>query len=370
MSHTGSRPGRRSLRLLAPALAVAAAGALLVPSAQAATPATAAVTAATAPSRAVPAAEQRAVARLDKAAIVRKAKAAELPRNVAVQGKLAVQGPGGPTVSTAPRAAKGVTTSGLVTGKPTSLAATASGSSGSVWPYSNTSNPNRQVGKLYFDTDPGPGYTWSWCTATVVNSENRSTLLTAGHCVWNASARRWYQNLWFYPGYQYGASSLGAWSVRNISTTWNYFNYGTSADDMAAVVVNRDGSNRSIVDVTGAMGTTFNGPTNQYRWSFGYPVTDWRWPGYTADGEDARWCYGTDWYYSSGSFAGQNYLPCSMTGGASGGPWLTNVRSDWLGWVNSVNSNKGGIGAGWAQVMFGPYFGNEELQVFNTLRAA
>ena len=194
-------------------------------------------------------------------------------------------------------------------------------------------------------------------------------LLTAGHCVWDITHRRWYSNWWFYPGYQYGASSLGAWSVRLASTTWNYYNNGTSADDMAIALVNKDSAGYTIVDRLGAHGISWNQPVNQYRRSFGYPITDSRWPGYTADGEDLRYCYGTDTYYSSGSFAGELNLSCRMTGGASGGSWLTNVQSNWLGYANSVNSNKGGIGAAYAYYMFGPYFGNEEVQVYNSWKS-
>lgn len=49
-------------------------------------------------------------------------------------------------------------------------------------------------------------------------------------------------------------------------------------------------------------------------------------------------------------------LPCSMTGGSSGGGWITGGR------LNSVNS----FGyRGERDVMYGPYFGNVEQSVYS-----
>lgn len=314
-----------------------------------------------APMHSVSAAERSAATRMDIKDIMKVATPMTMPKNVpspagaqrAARGAEVKIAPSAPAAST-----KGLSSKDAVARFDTNA--------GGLWPLGPRVNPNRQVGKLYFDKDPGPGYDWSWCTATAVNAENKSTLITAGHCVWDITNRRWYTNLQFYPGYQYGATQ-GVYYAKTYSTTWNYYNSGTLADDMGAVVVYPRGGT-AIVNALGGHGAWFNGSTNQYRTSLGYPKTDWRWPGYTANGEDARYCQGTDYYYSSGSFAGQNYLNCRMTGGASGGPWLTWVQSGWLGYVNSVNSNKGGIGSSWANVMFGPYFDNNELQVFNTVR--
>lgn len=295
-----------------------------------------------------------AVARLDHSAIAKIAKPLPEPANVPLRGKAAAQGPDG-----AP---------GLIPGtaaKPSALGAAplSSGHSGAVFPGSNTSNPNRQIGKLYFWT----GSYWAWCTATVINSPSKSMLLTAGHCVWNVAVGDWYSDWFFQPGYQYGASSLGTWTWSVASTTQSYHNYGASADDMAIVLVERNISGYAIADVTGAQGFSFNQLVKQYRRSFGYPITDSRWPGYVADGEDMRWCYGIDTYYSTGSFAGEMNLACQMTGGASGGPWLTNTNTaTWTGYANSVNSNKAGIGSAYANYMFGPYFGTNEAAVYRT----
>ena len=317
--------------------------------------------------RQVPSAERTLVKGLDMAKVARTSKPAPLPANVPLAKNQRVDGPGGARFSvpgTAPRALSPTTRL-----TPRAGATVATSNDGALWPGANTSNPNTQIGKLYFDTDPSPSVTrWSWCTGTVINSENKSLVLTAGHCVWDTTNRRWYTNAVFYPGYESGKTPNGGWPVRLQSTTWNYYNSGASADDMAIALVTKDSSGTALVNRVGGHGIAFNQPVNQVRTAFGYPITDTRWPGWTSDGEDMYYCQGTDSYYSSGSFAGQMLLGCRMTGGASGGPWLTSVQSNWLGYAQSVNSNKGGVGAAWAGYMFGPYMGQEESAVFQSYR--
>jgi V8-like Glu-specific endopeptidase len=348
--------------------AVSSTGALLV----AAPSATAASTQSTVVShtpaaRHVSSAERTFVKRLDMAKVERTSKPAPLPANVPLTKNQRAEGPDGPRFSvrgTAPRVL-----SPTIALRPRTGATVATSNTGALWPGANTSNPNAQVGKLYFDTNPDPKVEqWSWCTGTAVNSENKSLVLTAGHCVWDTANRRWYTNAWFFPGYENGKTPNAAWPVRLQSTTWNYYNSGASADDMAIVLVTKDSSGTALVNRVGGHGIAFNQPVNQFRTAFGYPITDSRWPGWTSDGEDMYYCQGTDSYFSGGSFAGQMLLGCRMTGGASGGPWLTNAQSNWLGYAQSVNSNKGGIGSAWAGLMFGPYMGSEESAVFQSTR--
>lgn len=305
--------------------------------------------------RTISASEQAATARLDIATIVRTAKPMAMPT-----------GKGGAPSSASLQ--RGVETKiGPVAPKGSSekvVNGVADSYAGALWPRGRHANPNRQVGKYFFYT----GSSWSWCTATVVTAANKSTLATAGHCVVNPSTKVWYTNAFFQPGFQYNGQ-LGTWYARNLWSTGSWYYNGAYANDMAAVVLSTN-SKGAIQNTTGSQGIWFNGPAGGLmRTSLGYPITDSRWPGYTANGQDARYCQWTNTYYSSGTWAGQEYLPCYMTGGASGGPHLSWVNSNWMGYVNSVNSNKGGIGTAWAHVMFGPYFGNDELNVYNAAKA-
>ena len=154
------------------------------------------VRAATAPvGRVVPASEQRLVANLDHAAIARVAKQSD-----------------GPTLTVAPTSAPRV--DGAASAARVGSLAAAARVDGLLWPGGSSANPNRQVGKLYFDVDPSAARDWRHCTATVINSENKSLLLTAGHCVFSPGTRQWNTDLWFYPGYENG-KNLGAWPVRH-----------------------------------------------------------------------------------------------------------------------------------------------------------
>jgi hypothetical protein len=244
-----------------------------------------------------------------------------------------------------------------------------------LWPGAYHANPNRQVGRLFF-YDPGRRSN-SWCSATAVTSQNKSTVVTAGHCVFNpdpdgnsviSGNGYWKQNFVFCPGFEYGCK-LGSWNFRQVATTPSWF-YGTGArydfrDDVAVVVLQRDAAGRYLTDAVGSQGVWFNGPTGVARTALGYPATDPRWPQYSYDPNDLRYCQNTDRVDST--IAGTLWIPCTVTGGASGGPWLTWVNGNtWLGYVNSVNSHKPHGGG----FMSGPYFGTAEANLYTAYQKA
>lgn len=242
------------------------------------------------------------------------------------------------------------------------------------WPYSYSTNPNRQVGKLYFDVDPDPNrQRWSWCSATAVNSENKSLVLTAGHCVFSPDPDGngritgngyWHQHVQFCPGYENGCK-LGVYGARFLTTTPSWF-YGSGGnyewgDDTAIALVNPN-SNGYLVNYTGGQGITWNAPANQTRWAFGYPGSDSRWPEYSYSGEDLIYCGGSSWAVTANHYA----MRCTMTGGSSGGAHLSYVNSsNWIGYANGVNSHKPWGGA----YMGSPYFGGAEGNLYNYARA-
>ena len=239
-----------------------------------------------------------------------------------------------------------------------------------AWTGAYSANPNKQIGKLYFWT----GTRWSHCTATAINSENKSLVLTAGHCVFNPDPDgngyvngngTWYSQVQFCPGYEFGCK-LGTWYARNIYTTNSWF-YGTGtlksydwSDDIAVVLVSSNPTKGLLVNAVGGQGITFNQSTGKYRYSFGYPLSDTRWPEYSYSGEDLMYCPGYDTYDGYGHLK----LACTMTGGASGGPWIISQNTSWLGYVNSVNSHKAWGGP----YMGGPYFGTAESDLFQYAR--
>ena len=278
------------------------------------------------------------------------------------------RGPDGPEWKTEPTpgdsAAAGTATS-------TSLATAQNG----AWPGAYYQNPNRQAGKLYFDKIRGPGVEWGNCSATAVTSENKSTIVTAGHCVYNPDPDNngvvngngyFYEDFRFCPGFENGCK-LGMWYYRNVATT-NSWAYGVGTarrydyrDDVALIMM-KPNSAGYLVNVVGGQGMTFNNATGLTRQALGYPASDYRWPQYSYNGQDLMYCGARDTY--DASIPGTMWISCTMTGGSSGGPWLTSPNSNWMGYVNSVNSHKPYGGA----YMSGPYFDSVESNLYQYWR--
>jgi PASTA domain len=238
------------------------------------------------------------------------------------------------------------------------------------WPGAYNALPNAQIGKLWYDIQPGQGTQWRVCSGTVVYSENRALVVTAGHCVYDPDPDDdnliegngyWHEDFRFCPGYEYGCK-LGEWRYYEVFTT-NTWVYGTGnpprydwSDDMAIILLRPNTPSGWIMDAVGSQGIAFNWGIGQNRYAMGYPVRDDRWPEYTYDGEDLIYCPGVDVYDGYGRVE----IACTMTGGASGGPWITQPNANWLGYVNSVNSHKPRGGP----YMSGPYFGDAEASLF------
>jgi hypothetical protein len=111
--------------------------------------------------------------------------------------------------------------------------------------------------------------------------------------------------------------------------------------------------------VVGGQGVAFNAARGQDMYAFGYPAAD------PYDGTKLIYCSGTvfDAFPSDGIGMG-----CDMTGGASGGPWFLQFdEGSGTGAQNSVNSYKINFIPTW---MFGPYFGTDAANLYNTASAS
>ncbi|GHJ36654.1 peptidase [Streptomyces sp. TS71-3] len=206
-------------------------------------------------------------------------------------------------------------------------------------PWTTPNALPRTVGRLFF-TDHGEDTS---CTATLVESANRSTVVTAGHCVNNTNLlgedNQWAANEMFVPGYHDGQAPYGKFVGRTgaVDATWlaNDAQHGETYDayDQAFVVLNPDGHGRAPQDVVGAAQKIgFDRPGNVRSTSFGYPRASADparegLPEYT--GERLAYCSGQareypgspDWPEPPGQFG----PPCIMGGGSSGGPRITGL---------------------------------------------
>ncbi|MEV5982164.1 peptidase [Streptomyces sp. NPDC052114] len=182
----------------------------------------------------------------------------------------------------------------------------------------------KTVGRLFFVNASGAD---TWCTATAVKSANRSTVMTAAHCVRRGSSP--YNtniSMVFVPAYHKGKMPYGAFAVRQAATprTWET----DSTDDMSALTVDAGKNGKKLTDVVGGQDIAFNRPVGGTVSSFGYSATR------PQLGEELLRCVG-----KPKKEHGTQAIPCDMSGGSSGGPWLADFNATTgKGVLVSVNS--------------------------------
>ncbi|NUT43256.1 MAG: peptidase [Thermoactinospora sp.] len=212
----------------------------------------------------------------------------------------------------------------------------------------------RTVGRVFFTTARGGTAS---CSGTAVTSANESVVMTAGHCVkLNGAAHR---NWVFVPGFDDGRRPFGTWVATRLLTTQQWDTGEDINFDIAAAVV-APLQGRTLTDVVGGQGVAFNQPRGRQTFSFGYPAAA------PFDGSDLVFCNGRT--FDDPVMTKDQGLRCAMTGGSSGGPWFQGFDpSTGLGWLNSVNSFKYDFAP---DFMFGPFFGNEAMAVYQAAQRA
>lgn len=115
---------------------------------------------------------------------------------------------------------------------------------------------------------------------------------------------------------------------------------------------------KRLADVVGASGVAFNQSRGLNYTAYGYPAAA------PYDGQRLWSCAGkaTNDRINSGNTT--QGIPCTMTGGSSGGPWFIGTGSNGL--QNSVNS----YGYNGVQMMYGPYWGTVIQNTYKTAAAA
>lgn len=210
---------------------------------------------------------------------------------------------------------------------------------------------SRAVGRIFY-TLRGRDYS---CTGVAVRSANRSTVVTAGHCV-NAGPGPYARNWVFVPGYTAGRRPYGTWTARSLAAPTGWVRSGRLQDDVGyAVVAPLRG--RRLTDVVGGVPVAFDRPRGGYVWAFGYPAAA------PNAGRRALYCRGTvrqDPYRS-----GAQGLACSMGQGASGGPWLASFAGGRTGVLYAVTSfTYRGMGG----VVWAPHLGRTAATLFATVQ--
>jgi hypothetical protein len=229
------------------------------------------------------------------------------------------------------------------------------------------------VGKVFFTVGVN-AYVCSGALATDGVS-TRAIVLTAGHCVWSQGTTGAFVTNWaFYPNYDAGnriAYYSSALVVRNEFATQTSFNNTALANDWAFAVINPGGLNPSTLPDVDFQGITKNsydlnvsGFTTGYTsYAFGYPQAS-PFNGLTLKYAGATIFVDTNTKTTWG-------MNSTMTGGASGGPWLSNgslTTADAVnGKLSSLNSYKYNLDS---TKMYGPFFNARTTSTFTAALTA
>ncbi len=209
--------------------------------------------------------------------------------------------------------------------------------------------PQPRFGKVFF-TLGGVNYV---CSGTATNSSNGDVVTTAGHCV-NEGPGAFATNFAFVPAYNNGSAPYGTWTAETLYTTSAWANSGDFNYDAAFAVMAENGSGQSLTQVVGSFPIAFNLARGLSYTAYGYPAAS------PFNGETLWSCSGTVVQDTFGGSQDQG-LSCDMTGGSSGGGWITG------GSLNSVTS----FGyTGVPNVLWGPYFGSVIQSVYNAAAVA
>lgn len=228
------------------------------------------------------------------------------------------------------------------------------------------------TGRVYFTLSSG-NYICSGAVATEGNS-GRSIVLTAAHCAYDGQAGGFATNWMFIPEFDtnptYTCANTvhGCWTATALVVHRGFanetgFTANATLHDWAFAVVESGGKLNAQLDATvGSFPIAFTSyAQNTKMHATGYPAGGKYSPGY-------------ELIYCSGPVAFDNWnanrtykLGCNMTGGSSGGPWLTSFDGTGdTGVLSSVNSyTYSGVKA-----MHGPKFDSKTQATWNAALGA
>jgi hypothetical protein len=205
-------------------------------------------------------------------------------------------------------------------------------------------------GKVFF-SDNGVNYV---CSGSALVSTNESVAWTAGHCV-NEGPGAFYTNFMFVPAYRDGAAPYGRFAAPTLLTTSGWRNSGEFGVDVGAAVVDTNEFGQTLTDAVAEVPPVFNSVRSQSYLLYGYPAAG------KFSGQRMYVC-NTAWSRNDTSAVPATMgVPCNMTGGSSGGGWLTSS-----GAVASV------VSYGYSSlknVLFGPHLEAEAQALYTTAQA-
>jgi hypothetical protein len=196
----------------------------------------------------------------------------------------------------------------------------------------------RSVGKLImkFPRSPHNSAASGWVLA-------RRGIGTAAHCLYDAALGGWAKDAWFYPQLYDGATTLGGWKVSGV---WLYPWWTERANwlwDFAVGVLEAPIPVRDVPPLRVLRHTSTD-------WwdALGYPGEPI--PGYAFNGRRMWASHGRD--KSTAFLPGSYRMENILTGGSSGGPWITYTAMGMIPLVGGLNSRSDTHGR-----MYSPWLG-------------
>lgn len=249
---------------------------------------------------------------------------------------------------------------------------------GASWP-NGRGKIYRAVGKVYFEMGGG-GYV---CSGTALGDSRSdfSLVLTAGHCAYDETAGgslSGFATNWLFipqfdsnPTFTCGSTAFGCWSAEALVVNGGYaraggFNNQAVQYDWAFAVVGAGGlagAPSPQLDTTVGTFTHLASEMalNTVADAFGYPAAG------KYRGKDLTYCQGpTTRDVNTGNATYR--LACNMTGGSSGGSWLSdfNTTTGDTGTIQSLNS----YGYSGQSYMYGPIFNSTTTQTYDAADGA
>jgi V8-like Glu-specific endopeptidase len=227
-------------------------------------------------------------------------------------------------------------------------------------------------GKVLFTMNSGDYI----CSGTLItdSANDRSIVITAGHCSYDAADGGFARNWTFYPEFDTNAtytcsqSKWGCWvatalAVHNGFAQSGGFNTQATTYDWSFAVLKNGGFANNLAETAlgSTMAKTFAAPAvGSQTFNFGYPAAG-KYHGY-----DLTYC--SDQIFNDPLNQNLTFgVDCDMTGGSSGGPWLGGFNtSTGAGTVDSVNS----YGYSGQKKEYGPKFNANTSATFNAALTA
>ncbi|GLU46497.1 trypsin-like serine peptidase [Nocardiopsis ansamitocini] len=208
----------------------------------------------------------------------------------------------------------------------------------------------KRTGKVYLTLD-GADFT---CSAAVVNSRNKDTVITAAHCLKDGKGS-WAKNWIFVPGYDDGKEPYGRYSAREMLVAPEWSKNADDSYDFGMAVLNTGSGGAHVADRTGSLPIGFSERVASRVYSFGYPSSG------SFKGRHLYYCSGATARDQKGTEGAG--MRCTMTQGSSGGPWLKDfATSTGTGTVTSVVSFKY---ANDSRTQYGPRLGDDAKRLYN-----